>query len=255
MLDAGWQTFEALALRKTWADSGKIVLLSLRERLSELGTAIHLAERDEYFKLTHYPGCWMLDAGWQTFEALALRKTWADSGRLCSAETEIVRLSSVKRGKLRVWESRPSQARRGQTETMAKTSGMTTSERMAAPREIRELAEKFAEHRETYRRPGYNETQLRQDFLDPFFIELGWDVYNRQGFAEAYRDVILEQGLRVEASVRAPDYCFRVGGTPKFFVEAKKPAVDIKSDVGPAFQLRRYAWTAKIPHFDPPRQS
>jgi hypothetical protein len=61
MLDAGWQTFEALALRKSWADSGKIVLLSLRERLSELGTANHLAERDEYFKLTHYPGCWMLD--------------------------------------------------------------------------------------------------------------------------------------------------------------------------------------------------
>ena len=38
-----------------------------------------------------------------------------------------------------------------------------------------------------------------------------------------------------------------MAGTPKFFVEAKKPAVDIKSDVGPAFQLRRYAWTAKLP--------
>ena len=112
---------------------------------------------------------------------------------------------------------------------------------------IGELVEKFAEHRETYRRAGYNETQLRQDFLDPFFVALGWDVFNQQGFAEAYRDVILEQGLKVEQSVRAPDYCFRIGGTPKFFVEAKKPAVDIKSDVGPAFQLRRYAWTAKLP--------
>jgi hypothetical protein len=39
---------------------------------------------------------------------------------------------------------------------------------------------------------------LRQDFLDPFFEALGWDVYNRQGFAEVYRDVILEQSLRVE---------------------------------------------------------
>ncbi len=78
-------------------------------------------------------------------------------------------------------------------------------------------------------------------------MALGWDVFNQQGFAEAYRDVILEQGLKVEQSVRAPDYCFRIGGTPKFFVEAKKPAVDIKSEVGPAFQLRRYAWTAKLP--------
>ena len=59
--------------------------------------------------------------------------------------------------------------------------------------------------------------------------------------------MILEQGLKVEQSVRAPDYCFRIGGTSKFFVEAKKPAVDIKTDVGPAFQLRRYAWTAKLP--------
>ena len=116
-----------------------------------------------------------------------------------------------------------------------------------APRVIGELVDKFAEHRDAYHRPGYNETQLRQDFLDPFFEALGWDVTNRQGFAEAYRDVILEQALRVEKSVKAPDYCFRIGGTSKFFVEAKKAAVDIKSDVSPAFQLRRYAWTAKLP--------
>ncbi len=130
---------------------------------------------------------------------------------------------------------------------MAKKSDLTATGGTSAPAEIRELVEKFAEHRETYHRAGYNETQLRQDFLDPFFSALGWDVFNRQGFAEAYRDVILEQGLKVEQSVRAPDYCFRIGGTAKFFVEAKKPAVDIKSDVGPAFQLRRYAWTAKLP--------
>ncbi len=76
----------------------------------------------------------------------------------------------------------------------------------------------------TYRRTGYNETQLRQDFLDPFFVALGWDVFNQQGFAEAYRDVILEQGLKVEQSVLAPDYCFRIGGTAKFFV---KPFNDV----------------------------
>jgi type I restriction-modification system DNA methylase subunit len=117
----------------------------------------------------------------------------------------------------------------------------------AAPATIVKLVEKFTEHHDSYHRAGYNETQLRQDFLDPFFEALGWDVNNRQGFAEAYRDVILEQALRVEKSVRAPDYCFRIGGTPKFFVEAKKPAVDVKMDVSPAFQLRRYAWTAKLP--------
>lgn len=75
---------------------------------------------------------------------------------------------------------------------MAKKSGLTASGQISAPREIRELVEKFAEHRETYRRAGYNETQLRRDFLDPFFVALGWDVYHRQGFAEAYRDVTID---------------------------------------------------------------
>ena len=114
---------------------------------------------------------------------------------------------------------------------MAKKSSLIATSGVGAPPVIAQLVEKFAEHRETYRRAGYNETQLRQDFLDPFFAALGWDVFNQQGFAEAYRDVILEQGLKVEQSVRAPDYCFRIGGTSKFFVEAKKPAVDIKSNV------------------------
>lgn len=116
-----------------------------------------------------------------------------------------------------------------------------------APPEILALVERFAEHRETYHRTGYNEAQLRHDYLNPFFEALGWDIHNRAGHAEAYRDVILEHSMRVEETARAPDYLFRISQTPKFFVEAKKPAVDIKSDVGPAFQLRRYAWTAKLP--------
>jgi type I restriction-modification system DNA methylase subunit len=33
----------------------------------------------------------------------------------------------------------------------------------------------------------------------------------------------------------------------KFFVEAKRPSVHIKEDAAPAFQLRRYAWSAKLP--------
>lgn len=43
------------------------------------------------------------------------------------------------------------------------------------------------------------------------------------------------------------EVCFRIVGSQKFFVEAKKPSVYIKGDVQPAFQLRRYAWSAKLP--------
>jgi type I restriction-modification system DNA methylase subunit len=59
--------------------------------------------------------------------------------------------------------------------------------------------------------------------------------------------VIHEASLEVEGATKAPDYAFRIGGTRKFFVEAKKPAVNIQYDFYPAFQLRRYAWSAKLP--------
>jgi len=70
----------------------------------------------------------------------------------------------------------------------------------SAPAIIGELVDKFTEHRDTYHRAGDKETQLRQDFLDPVFEALGWGVNNRQGFAEAYRDVVPEQALRLADS-------------------------------------------------------
>jgi hypothetical protein len=89
------------------------------------------------------------------------------------------------------------------------------------PQVIHELVAKFTEHEEMYRRGDYNETMLRRDFLDPFFAAIGWDIENKKGYAEAFREVIHEDSLKVELSVKAPDYCFRIGGTRKFFVEAK----------------------------------
>jgi hypothetical protein len=59
--------------------------------------------------------------------------------------------------------------------------------------------------------------------------------------------VIHEQALKLGRATAAPDYCFRIGGTRKFFLEAKKPSVVVGADVGPAYQLRRYAWSAKLP--------
>ena len=59
--------------------------------------------------------------------------------------------------------------------------------------------------------------------------------------------MIHEATLKIGGATKAPDYCFRIGGTQKFYLEAKKPAVNIKEDVSPAFQLRRYAWSAKLP--------
>src|SRR5438445_10256210 len=118
---------------------------------------------------------------------------------------------------------------------------------MGVPTEIRELTERFERNKDAYRSPQYNETQLRREFLDPFFKALGWDIDNEQGYAEAYKDVIHEDAIKIGGATKAPDYCFRIGGTRKFFLEAKKPSVDIKTDAHPAYQLRRYAWSAKLP--------
>ena len=118
---------------------------------------------------------------------------------------------------------------------------------MAAPEIIRQLVQRFDDNRASYRSGNYNEARLRLEFLNPFFKALGWDIYNEQGYAEAYKDVYIEDSLDVEGAAKAPDYAFRIGGTRKFFVEAKKPAVNIEYDIYPAFQLRRYAWSAKLP--------
>lgn len=118
---------------------------------------------------------------------------------------------------------------------------------MPAPKKIIELVERFERNIETYRSGSYNETQLRRDFLDPMFRELGWDIDNSQDYAEAFREVIHEDAIKIGGSTKAPDYSFRVGGRRIFFLEAKKPSVFIKEEIAPAYQLRRYAWSANLP--------
>jgi len=116
-----------------------------------------------------------------------------------------------------------------------------------APDQVLRLIERFDRDREAYLSPAYNETQLRREFLDPFFKALGWDVDNEAGNAPQYKDVVHEDALKIGTATRAPDYSFRIGGQRKFFVEAKKPAVNLKDDPAPAYQLRRYAWSGKLP--------
>ena len=112
---------------------------------------------------------------------------------------------------------------------------------------LRELIDRYRDNRTAYRRNTYNETSTRREFIDPLLELLGWDVANQQGFAEAYRNVLQEDRLHVEGQSKAPDYAFRIAGTKKFFLEAKRPGVSIDSDRAPAYQIRRYGWSAKLP--------
>ena len=113
--------------------------------------------------------------------------------------------------------------------------------------EIASLVKQFKTNRAAYLAPTYKEAHARQELIDPLFVALGWDVRNEQHFAPDYREVILEDTLEIAGQKKAPDYAFRVGRERKFFAEAKKPGVNLKIDPLPAYQLRRYAWTAKLP--------
>ena len=116
-----------------------------------------------------------------------------------------------------------------------------------AKQNIKKLVERFRYNFDVYKKSTYNETQVRIEFIDPFFEAMGWDVGNKQDHAEQYKDVVHEDTIKIGGSTKAPDYGFRIGGQRKFFVEAKKPSVNIKEDVSPSYQLRRYAWSAKLP--------
>ena len=122
---------------------------------------------------------------------------------------------------------------------------MITKEK--AYKTLEKLIERFDDHIEEYKKGHYNETQTRVDYINPFFKALGWDIDNEQGLAEAYREVIHEDKIKIGKTTKAPDYCFTVYGQRKFFVDAKKPSVNIKSDISPAYQVRRYGWSARLP--------
>ncbi|MFH2119557.1 MAG: N-6 DNA methylase [Pseudomonadota bacterium] len=112
--------------------------------------------------------------------------------------------------------------------------------------EIAKLCKYFATNQQSFLAPGVKEDHVRQSLIDPFFEALGWDVHNFSMTAPQYREVIPEDSLDVEGQQKAPDYTFRVGTLPKFYVEAKKCGVNISADPAPAYQLRRYGFSAKL---------
>lgn len=111
---------------------------------------------------------------------------------------------------------------------------------------IKELVEKFKSNYKQFHSSDYNETLTRQDFINPFFEYLGWDISNKEGLSQTYREVIHEDKLKIGKETKAPDYSFRIGGNRVFFVEAKKPSRNLKEDADAAYQIRRYAWSGKL---------
>ena len=109
---------------------------------------------------------------------------------------------------------------------------------------LQNLIIKFEKDKHHYFSKDYLEAQVRQDFINPFFEALGWDIENIKGLSLFDREVILEKG---ETTGR-PDYNFRINGSTKFFVEAKAPSV-ILDNVNHILQAKTYAYSTKEVYF------
>jgi type I restriction-modification system DNA methylase subunit len=113
---------------------------------------------------------------------------------------------------------------------------------------INELVEKYRSDRVSCLKTTYNETQLRNDYIDPLLKCFGWDADNIKGKTQFLRDVIQEEYIEVEdeTTKKSPDYTLRINGTRKLFVEVKKPSVNILKSAKASFQTRRYGWNANL---------
>ncbi|MEX0806703.1 MAG: DNA methyltransferase [Candidatus Binatia bacterium] len=121
--------------------------------------------------------------------------------------------------------------------------------REAARARVTDLVRAFRRNEAEYLRATYNETQTRTEFITPLLEAFGWDVHNARGLPLALREVIEEATVEVgeERLSKRPDYELRLARQRKLFVEAKKPSVRIDRDRLPAFQTRRYGFSASLP--------
>src|SRR3972149_3704649 len=81
-----------------------------------------------------------------------------------------------------------------------------------AKRKTEDIVERVSRNIDVYKSGSYIEAQTMREFIEPFFELLGWDVYNKAGYAEQYKDVVHEDSVKVGVSLKAPDYSFRIGG-------------------------------------------
>ena len=68
-------------------------------------------------------------------------------------------------------------------------------------KELRRLVEIFGKNLTAYKSPGYDEANVRKEFLDPFFRELGWDIENKAGLIPSHREVIVEHQYRPSVGI------------------------------------------------------
>jgi type I restriction-modification system DNA methylase subunit len=113
---------------------------------------------------------------------------------------------------------------------------------------VTELASIFSQNKQQYLLPNYVEAQARLDFIDKFWIALGWDVNHEQQRNPYEQDVRVERNVDVKGRRKKADYAFLAPNfrDVRFFVEAKRPSANI-DNADDYFQTIRYGWNAQVP--------
>lgn len=87
------------------------------------------------------------------------------------------------------------------------------------------LVRAYAEHFAQYSQTDYNETEVRNDFVNPFFEILGWDVLNKKNLPQHLREVKHEAAVYVEENgenrKKKPDYAFHLERKSVFSLKRK----------------------------------
>jgi adenine-specific DNA-methyltransferase len=125
---------------------------------------------------------------------------------------------------------------------------MSPQELETAHKRVSELVERFQANQAGYLSSDYQEAEARKDFIDKFFMALGWDVNHEVQTNPYAQEVKVERSI-VAGGQRRADYAFYLEPNyrdVRFFVEAKKPSVDIGTREN-YFQLIRYGWNAETP--------
>jgi len=113
---------------------------------------------------------------------------------------------------------------------------------------VSKLVATFQANEARYLSPDYQEAEARKDFIDKFFIALGWDVNHDEQTNPYEQEVKVEPAVSAAGQRRA-DYAFHLAPNyrdVRFFVEAKKPHGDIAT-ADNYFQTIRYAWNSETP--------
>lgn len=113
---------------------------------------------------------------------------------------------------------------------------------------VSELVADFKKHEKQLTESSYSEQRIRKDYLDKFWIALGWDVNHDTQKNPNEQEVQVEKNVGVEGRIKKADYAFLAPNfrDVRFFVEAKRPSRNI-DNADDYFQTIRYGWNAQTP--------